>query len=120
MYIDFPYRYDRRGATATTDFADHVRDLIEQLLFTAPGERINRPDFGCGLAQLVFAPNSPELAAAVQHTVQGAIAQWLGDVVDVRRLEVEARESTLRVALDYALIATGEARSDVFVREVAP
>jgi phage baseplate assembly protein W len=119
MNIDFPFHFDRRGATATTGWSDHVRDMLEQLLFTAPGERINRPDFGCGLAQLVFAPNSPELAAVVQHTVQGAIAQWLGDVVEVRSLAVEARDSTLRVALDYALVATGEVRSDTFTREIA-
>ena len=119
MNIDFPFRFDRRGATATTGYADHVRDMLEQLLFTAPGERINRPDFGCGLMQLVFAPNSPELAAAVQATIQGAIAQWLGDVVDVRTLEVEAREATLRVELDYVLRATGEAQRETFTREIA-
>jgi len=118
MQIDFPFRFDRRGATATTGYADHVRDMIEQLLFTAPGERINRPDFGCGLAQLVFAPNSPELAAAVECTVQGALVQWLGDLVDVHSLEVEARESVLRVALAYVLRATGETRSETFVREI--
>jgi hypothetical protein len=119
MNIDFPFRFDRRGATATTGYADHVRDMLEQLLFTAPGERINRPDFGCGLMQLVFAPNSPELAAAVQATIQGAIAQWLGDVVDVRTLEVEARDATLRVELDYVLRATGEAQRETFTREIA-
>lgn len=119
MNIDFPFHFDRRGATATTGYADHVRDLLEQLLFTAPGERINRPDFGCGLMQLVFAPNSPELAAAVQATIQGAIAQWLGDVVDVRALDVEARDATLRVELDYVLRATGQAQRETFTREIA-
>ena len=119
MNIDFPFHFDRRGATATTGYADHVRDMLEQLLFTAPGERINRPDFGCGLMQLVFAPNSPELAAAVQATVQGAIAQWLADVVDVRTLGVEARDATLRVELDYVLRATGEAQRETFTQEIA-
>lgn len=119
MNIDFPFHFDRRGATATTGYADHVRDMLEQLLFTAPGERINRPDFGCGLMQLVFAPNSPELAAAVQATIQGAIAQWLVDVVDVRGLDVEARDATLRVELDYVLRATGQAQRETFTREIA-
>ena len=64
MNIDFPFHFDDRGRTATTTLDDHVRDLIEQLLFTSPGERVNRPDFGAGLLQLVFAPNSAELAAA--------------------------------------------------------
>jgi phage baseplate assembly protein W len=120
MQIDFPFHFDARGATATTDAYDHVRDLLEQLLFTAPGERINRPDFGCGLLQLVFAPNSPELAAVVQHTTQAAIAQWLGDLVEVRSLEVEARDARLRVRLDYVVRATGELRSDVLQRENTP
>ena len=117
MHIDFPYHFDARGATATTDVYDHVRDLLEQLLFTAPGERINRPDFGCGLLQLVFAPNSPELAAVVQHTTQAAIAQWLADLVEVRALDVEARDARLRVAIEYVVRASGELRRDVLTRE---
>ena len=60
MNIDFPFHSDSRGRTATTDDDDHIRDMIEQFLFTNPGERVNRPDFGSGLLQLVFAPNSPE------------------------------------------------------------
>ena len=119
MNIDFPFHFDRRGATATTDYADHVRDMIEQLLFTTPGERINRPDFGSGLLQLVFAPNSPELAATVQFTTQAALAQWLGDVIDVRTLEVEAVDSALRVEIDYVLRTSGETQNATFTREVA-
>lgn len=119
MNIDFPFHFDSRGATATTGYPDHVRDMIEQLLFTTPGERVNRPDFGCGLLQLVFAPNSPELAATVQFTTQAALAQWLGDVIDVRTLEVVAHDSTLRVDLQYALRATGELQSASFAREIA-
>lgn len=120
MNIDFPFHFDARGGTATTDYADHVRDMIEQLLFTTPGERVNRPEFGCGLLQLVFAPNSPELAATVQFTTQAALAQWLGDVVDVRALDVESQDSTLRVELSYALRATGELQTVTFSREVGP
>ena len=59
MNIDFPFHFDARGRTATPPTTDHIRDMIEQLLFTAPGERVNRPDFGSGLLQMVFAPNSP-------------------------------------------------------------
>jgi len=69
--IDYPYHFDSRGRTATADYADHVRDLIEQVLFTSPGERVNRPNFGCGLRQLIFAPASDELATATQFLVQG-------------------------------------------------
>src|SRR6267142_540510 len=99
MDIDFPYHFDGRGRTASTDRDDHVRDMIEQLLFTNPGERVNRPDFGSGLLQLVFAPNSPELATTVQFTLQAALQKWLGDVILVRSLNVNAVDSTLTVAL---------------------
>jgi len=118
MNLDFPFHFDPRGATAGTDYADHVRDMIEQLLFTNPGERVNRPDFGCGLLQLVFAPNSPELAATLQFTTQAALMQWLGDVIDVRALEVASEDATLRVTLSYALRATGEVQNASFTQGV--
>ena len=85
MNVDYPYRFDARGRTAETDTSDHIRDMIEQVLFTSPGERVNRPDFGSGLLQLVFAPNSPELAATVQFTTQAALQRWLGDLIEVQQ-----------------------------------
>ncbi|WP_158892943.1 GPW/gp25 family protein [Amycolatopsis anabasis] len=113
MQIDFPFHVDPRGRSADTGYPDHVLDLIEQLLFTTPGERVNRPDFGCGLLDLVFEPNSPELAAALQVSAEGALQRWLGDVLRVESLEVTAEESTLRIELRYVLLATGEHRHDV-------
>lgn len=118
MDIDFPLHFDARGRTAATDYEDHVRDMIEQLLFTNPGERVNRPEFGSGLMQMVFAPNSPEVAAALQFTVQAALEQWLGDVIEVHELEVSADDSRLTVALAYGLKRTGAARRASFSREV--
>jgi hypothetical protein len=99
--IDFPYHFDSRGRTAATSDDDHIRDLIEQVLFTSPGERVNRPNFGSGLLQLVFAANSDALAAATQLTVQGALQQWLGDLIEVEAVRVERDDSTLRVTLQY-------------------
>lgn len=119
MDIDFPFHVDGRGRTASTGHADHVRDMIKQLLFTTPGERVNRPDFGCGLLDLVFGPNSPELAAALQVAVQAALQRWLGDVIAVEALDVTAEDSTLRVTLRYLLIATGERVDAVFERGTA-
>jgi phage baseplate assembly protein W len=101
MQVSFPYHFDAAGRTASADSDEHVRDLIEQVLFTSPGERVNRPTFGCGLAQLVFAPNSDELAAATQLIVQGALQQWLGDLIAVEEVLVEADDSSLRVAVQY-------------------
>ena len=83
-YIDFPYQIDSRGRTAETDYADYIRDLIEQVLFTMPGERVNRPDFGCGLAQLVFTPNSEALANTTQALTQAALQQWLGELIQLK------------------------------------
>ncbi|NKJ22299.1 GPW/gp25 family protein [Dyella sp. SG609] len=109
--IDFPFAFDRRGRTALTDDDDHVRDMIEQLLFTRPGERVNRPDFGSGLLQMVFAPNSPEIAAALQFTLQAALQRYLGDVINVGSLEVTSDDATLQVDLSYTVLATGDVRT---------
>src|SRR5260370_20118296 len=107
MNLDYPCHIDARGRSAATPDDDHVRDLIEQLIFTNPGERVNRPDFGSGLLQLVFAPNSPELAATVQFTLQAALQRWLGDVIAVGNLEITSSDSTLRIALTYVVRSTG-------------
>jgi hypothetical protein len=119
MDIAFPFHVDARGRTAAADYPAHVRDMIEQLLFTAPGERVNRPDFGCGLADLVFEPNSPELAAALEVSTTGALARWLGDVITVESLTVTAQETTLRIELTYTLLATGQRRDEVIEGSVA-
>ncbi|HKP12244.1 MAG TPA: GPW/gp25 family protein [Blastocatellia bacterium] len=119
MNIDFPFYFDSRGRTAAAGGDDHIRDMIEQLLFTSPGERVNRPDFGSGLLQMVFAPNSPELAAALQFTVQAALQQWLGDLIQVQQLEVICEDAALRVTLNYAVLRTGEQRTDTFLQRSA-
>jgi uncharacterized protein len=119
MNIDFPFHFDKRGRTAATGNDDHIKDMIEQLLFTNPSERVNRPDFGSGLLQLVFAPNSPELAAALQFTVQAALQQWLGDLIQVQQLEIASVDSTLRLTLEYAVLRTGEQRVAIFEQRSA-
>src|SRR6266704_4834193 len=108
MNIDFPWHFDGRGRTAATDDDDHIRNMIELLLFTSPGERVNRPDFGSGLLQMIFAPNSAELAAALQFTAQAALQQWLGDVIQVQTLEVTSEDATLRVTVNYIARHTAE------------
>lgn len=118
MNIDFPWHVDGRGRTALTDDADHIRDMVEQLLFTDPGERVNRPDFGSGLLQLVFAPNNPELAATVQFTLQAAIQTWLGDVLEVNDLTVSAVDASLTIDLRYTIRRTGEERQATLTRAV--
>jgi phage baseplate assembly protein W len=116
MQVGFPYRFDHRGRTAETDEAQHIRDLIEQVLFTSPGERVMRPDFGSGLLQLVFAPNSDVLAATTQMLVQGALQRWLGEVIVVEAVRVEAEEATLRVTVQYVIRRNGNRVTETFVQ----
>jgi hypothetical protein len=117
--IDFAFQFDGRGRTAEPpDLDDHVRDLIEQLLFTSAGERVNRPDFGSGVLQLVFAPASGELAATLQYTTQAAIQRWLGDVIDLKDVQVAVDDSTLRVDIVYAIRATGVQQTASFEQPV--
>lgn len=119
MNIDYPLHFDGRGRTAATDDNDHIRDMIEQLLFTNPGERVNRPDFGSGLMQMVFAPNSPELAAALQFTLQAALQRYLGDLIELQTLDVGAQDSTLNIVLKYVVRRTSQSRTDSFTRSTA-
>lgn len=120
MNIAFPFRFDGRGRTAEPrDDDEHIRDLIKQFLFTAPGERVNRPDFGSGLLGMVFEPNSPELAAALQSTVQAGLQRWLGDLITIRELEVSSTEATLRVVVRYVVLRTDERREAILERSTA-
>ncbi|MBT2510678.1 GPW/gp25 family protein [Streptomyces sp. ISL-98] len=112
--IAFPFRIDRRGRTAHAAYDDHVRDLIEQLLFTSPGERVMRPDFGCGLLDLVFTPNSPELASALELSVQASLQRWLGELIEVESLDVVSEENVVRVYLRYVVRSTASRRDEVF------
>lgn len=116
MNIGYPFGFDGNGRTAATDDDRHIRDLIEQVLFTTPGERVNRPTFGSGVLQLVFAPNSEALAAATQVTVQGALQQWLGDLIAVEAVEVDSVDSTLQVTVSYVRRRDGQRRVAEFVR----
>lgn len=116
--IAFPYRIDARGRTAETTRPAHIRDMIELVLFTAPGERVMRPDFGANLLASVFAPASPESAAALRVLVQAALQDHLRDAIEVQDLTVTSQDSTIIVQLAYAIIETGEQVVDEFERAV--
>lgn len=116
--MDFPYHVDGRNRTGLADEAGHIRDLIEQILFTTPGERVNRPDFGSGLLQLVFAPASDALAGAVESSVQAALQRWLGDRVLVEAVDVASEDATLEVTVRYRLRRSQERAVARFQREV--
>jgi len=120
MNVAHPFRIDGRGRSAVADESQWVRGLIEQVLFTAPGERVMRPDFGSGVMQLVFAPNSPELAATTQMLVQAALQRWLSEVIVVEALSVEADDATLRITVQYLLRRSQVREVQTFERGLAP
>jgi phage baseplate assembly protein W len=119
FHIDYPFHFDARGRTARTGEDDHIRDMIEQFLFTNYTERVNRPDFGSGLLQMVYAPNSPELAGALQFTIQGGLERWLDDLIEVQDLRVECQEATLYVHLTYLVRRTNQIVDQQFQRSAA-
>jgi phage baseplate assembly protein W len=120
MNIAYPLHFDARGRTALAGDDDHIEEMIEQVLFTNPGERVNRPDFGSGLNQMLFAPNSPEIAAALQFTIRAALLRWLGDVIDLQNLEVSSVDSALFVVVQYSVRSTGRQQTATFTLGATP
>ncbi len=117
--IDYPLHFDDgRGRTVQADDEKHIRDLIEQVMFTTPGERVNRPTFGSGILQLVFAPTSDALAGATQFVVHSALQQWLGDLIGVSGVDVVQSDSTLSVTVRYTILRTRTIVVEQFTREV--
>ena len=114
--LDYPLHFDGRGRTALTTDDEHVRDLIEQLLLTTPGERVNRPTFGSGALGLVFAPAGDALAAATRLSIEAALTEWLGDLIEVAEVEVTSEDSTLRLDIRYIIRRTGEEALATVVR----
>src|SRR5262249_37312256 len=113
-FVDFPFAIDGLGRTATTAENNHIRDMIEQVLFTNPGARVNRPDVGCGLKGLLFMPNSQPLAAATQVLVKSALQKWLESEIQVEQVEVDAQDSQLIVKVSYSNRTDGQRHVDLF------
>jgi uncharacterized protein len=118
MNVSFPFQFDGTGRTADP-MANYLRQLVEQVLFTSPGERVNLPDFGSGLLQMLFAPTSPEIAAATQFTVQGALQKWLSGQIKVQSVTATSVDSTLTVTVTYTPLNTGVSQVQTFVYEGA-
>ena len=112
--LDHPYHFDGRGRTASTHTLEHIRDLIEQVLFTSPGERVMRPDFGAGLLALVFEPNSTPLAATTQFLVQSGLQRHLSDLIVVNAVTVDNDAAALRVTVVYTVLEDGSAQQASF------
>lgn len=115
MNVQYPYGFDSTGHTAQVDLTDHISQMIEQILLTSPGERVNLPTFGCGVNQLVFAPNSDALAGAQQKLIQASLQQWLSDLIQVNAVYVTAEDSTLQITVIYTIIQSQQQQTQQFV-----
>ena len=119
--VGFPFRVNSYGRIADPDYELHVQQMIELVLFTAPGERVNRPEFGCGLLQVIYGPDTQNMASAVELLVKTSLQRWMSDVISVTKVEVEAREDgALKVSLTYLLMRDHEIRVAVFEPPGAP
>ncbi len=115
--LRYPYQFDGCGRTALAEEEAYIRGLIEQVLFTSPGERVMRPDFGSGIMQLVFAPHSVELAATTQFVVQAALQQYLGGLIILEGVETESIDNILRATVRYTIRRSGVSQVALFSRE---
>lgn len=106
--LGYPFRVDSSGRTAGASTSDHIRHMIEQVLFTAPGERVNRPDFGANVRRFVFEGGGPETMAASQFLVQGELQRWLGELLDIEAVVVDVQDALLNVTVRYVVRATLE------------
>ena len=121
MEVGFPLQVDGRGRLLSPDYDTHVREMIELVLFTSPGQRVNRPDFGCGLLHLVFAPRNAETIAAVQFQTQSQLNKWLGHVIETRSVSVTLLgENALRVVVRYLLRRQNREQTATFERRGLP
>lgn len=119
MHLRHPYEFDGRRRTANAGEAAWLRGLIEQVLMTRPGERLNRPTFGAGLAQLPFDGLSDELSATTEFLVRSGLQQWLGELIQVEQVVVTAEDSTLRIHVTFVENRTGESHTETFERRGA-
>lgn len=110
--LKYPFAIDAGGGRAAEeqDYDAYVRQLIRQVLMTAPGERINRPDFGAGIRRMVFAPNNPAAASLTQTLVYQALSKWLATVIKVEEVAVTSEDEKLFITVHYLVIQRGERR----------
>src|SRR5437588_654393 len=114
MNIAYPFRIGYNGRTGVSNEEQHVRELIKQVLFTMPGERVNQPTFGSGLTQLIFAPNNKEYLSTYQTLIQSALLQWLGNMIRVQSIQITHQDSTIQLILQYVILSTQQQQTEQF------
>src|SRR5689334_10624656 len=113
-FLDFPYAVGGGGTPRTTTADDHLRDLIVQVLFTNPGERVNVPDFGVGVQRLVFVPNNETLRTSAQFLITTSLQRWLGDRITIEQVGVASDagvEHVVTIEIAYTVKATQQSQS---------
>lgn len=111
QFLDYPYSVGNDGIPRTTLPEDHLRDQILQVLFTSPGERVNLPEFGVGVQQLVFAPSNEALRSTAQFLITTGLRRWLGDRIDVEQVSVQSEpggEESVLIEIVYVVRFTNE------------
>lgn len=114
LHLNFPFREESSGLAASVQHSRHVRQLIELVLFTSPGERVNRPHFGCALSSLTFEENEGAMQSAVEASVQASLQQWLGDLIDLEAVNVRPQQASVQVSVSYVERRTGQRRMEAF------
>src|SRR5260370_40861850 len=99
--LGFPFRWNEVGQAAILTGDENLQAKIVQVVLTAPGERVNLPDFGCGLRDLVFDPNNDVLAATTEFAITKALQQWLGNDIIVSSVDVSNSEGELQIEVVY-------------------
>ncbi len=115
-YVAFPLAVGADGHTGTVDLDRHISQLVGELLFTDPGERVNRPTLGCGVLELVFDSLNDELLAATQFVIQGRLQEWLNNLIKVDAVQITSSGSEVTVVVGYQVLATGLQRTEVYRR----
>jgi uncharacterized protein len=100
----FPLSVNDAGRIAVSGGDPGLRGRIVQVLFTAPGERVHEPEFGCGLLNLVFEPLHATLAPAIEFTIGQALSRWLSDEIEVDSVHV-SRDETVLVEVVYTKLS---------------
>jgi hypothetical protein len=117
MHVAFPFQV--QGGTVTLVDSDAwVVGLIEQVLFTMPGERVDRPTFGCGVQQLVFQPDSPQLASAVQYLIKSELQRWLTGMIDISAIVVTNAGDQLQITISFVNLISGAPSQVTLPRKV--
>lgn len=117
MNIAYPLTINHTGLLGAASLEEHIEQMMEQVLFTLPGERVNRPDFGIGLASLVFSATTTEVISAMQLLIQAALQQWLGYLIQVQAVQVGSDEATLNILISYQIKSTQQQKVAQFTSQ---